>query len=318
MLMDNDSAEALRNKVCLSLLLEAQNADGGWGFQPAKVSAVEATSWVILALRALPESRGINEAIKKSATWLRSAQLPDHSWPAWAGSPSGCWVTSLACLALHEYGDAKEALDGGVDWICRAWPAEGNLWRRWLARLMHGGKSGRLDFSLRGWSWTPGTSSWVEPTALTLIALHRLFPVSAPSTVVTRRKLAEAMLYNRICAGGGWNSGNPEVYGVAGDPLVGPTVWALLALQNNRQRAENRDSLAWLSTVKQKMKSPGSVAIVHLCLSAYGVETVPPWAELEAAYLQNQFLGSVLVTAWCALALSAPIAWLSWNHKEPT
>ena len=314
--MGNDFAEALCNKVCLPLLLEAQNADGGWGFQLGKLSAVEATCWAILALCALPELRGNDEAIKKGAAWLRSTQLPDHSWPAWAGSPSGCWVTSLACLALHEHGDANEAINGGLDWICRAWPAEGIAWRRWLRRLMLGGKSERLDFSLRGWSWTLGTSSWVEPTALTLIALRRLFPASAAPIVVKRRNLAEAMLYNRMCAGGGWNSGNPEVYGVAGEPLVGPTVWALLALQNNRQRVENRDSLAWLSTVKQNMKGAGSLAIAHLCFSVYGAETVPPWAKLETAYRDNRFLGSVLVAAWCSLALSGSIAWLSWNHTE--
>lgn len=316
--MDNYSAEALRNKVCLPLLLESQNADGGWGFQRRKLSAVEATCWAILALRALPESSSTKEAIEKSAAWLRSTQLPDHSWPAWAGSPSGCWVTSLACMALHEPGDANKAVDGGVDWICRAWPAEGTAWRRWLGQVIRGGRPRRLDFSLRGWSWTPGTSSWVEPTALTLIALHQLFPVNAPPIVVRRRKLGEAMLYNRICTGGGWNSGNPEVYGVAGEPLVGPTVWALLALQNNCQRAENRDSLAWLSTEIRKIKAAGSLAIAHFCLSAYGVEIVPPWTKLRAAYDETQFLGSILVTAWCALALSGSIAWLSWNHEEVT
>ena len=29
------------------------------------------------------------------------------------------------------------------------------------------------------------------------------------------------MLYDRMCPGGGWNCGNPKVYGVAGEPLVG-------------------------------------------------------------------------------------------------
>src|ERR1700688_352323 len=44
----------------------------------------------------------------------------------------------------------------------------------------------------------------------------------------------------------GRNCGNPEVYGVAGEPLVIPTTWALLALRQYAKRRENIQSLAWL------------------------------------------------------------------------
>ena len=315
--MSTGSAETFREQVCLPLLLEAQNADGGWGHQRGKLSAVEPTAWAILALGGFSDSDRVGAAVQSAAAWLRSTQLADHSWPAFAGLQEGCWVTSLACLALYERGGASEATQGAVDWICSAWPAEGTAWRRWLARLLGGGKKVRLNLALRGWSWTPGTSSWVEPTALTLITLHRLFPTDAPPEVAKRRTLAEAMLYNRICAGGGWNSGNPEVYGVAGEPLVGPTVWALLALQNHRQRKENLASLEWLSSVRQKrLPAPASVAVAHLCLSAYGRPSPDPQEELEATYRENHFLGSVLVAAWCMLALAGPAEWLSWGDAK--
>jgi len=90
------------------------------------------------------------------------------------------------------------------------------------------------------------TASWVEPTAHALLFLRSLPAKMYSSQGAKRRQLAERMLYDRICPGGGWNSGNPLVYGVAGVPRVGPTVWALLALRDDAERAEIQMSLDWL------------------------------------------------------------------------
>lgn len=74
----------------------------------------------------------------------------------------------------------------------------------------------RQDSRLRGWNWTPGTASWVEPTAHALLLLRMLPPETLPSPAARGRQLAEQMLFDRMCPGGGWNSGNPLIYGVAG------------------------------------------------------------------------------------------------------
>jgi hypothetical protein len=82
-----------------------------------------------------------------------------------------------------------------------------------------------------------------------------------------------------MCPGGGWNCGNPNVYGVAGEPLVGPTVWALLAMRHRTDREENRSSLAWLESNANNAKGATSIALARVCLKAYGrslpVETLP-------------------------------------------
>ncbi len=134
----------------------------------------------------------------------------------------------------------------GLDWLLEAWPAEGTLWwrlrqsfislPRWLARTARCAAGiGR-----------PGTASWVEPTAHALLFLRSLPPELLPPQAAKRRQLAERMLFDRMCPGGGWNSGNPLVYGVAGVPRIGPTAWALLALRDHSERAEIQMSLAWL------------------------------------------------------------------------
>jgi len=162
-----------------------------------------------------------------------------------------------------------------------------------------------------GWSWTEGTASWVEPTAQALIVLRtaRLKPFSREAE--RRQELAEKMLYDRMCPGGGWNCGNPMVYGIPGEPLVGPTVWALLALRAHPDREENRISIAWLAQNWAKIQSPGSLALAHIGLGAYGKQVPEIRAALHAFYAQGEFARSVPAVAWTALAMSEKMNWLN-------
>ncbi len=244
------------------------------------------------------------EAVSAGIRWLQNAQLPDGSWPAFVGQRQGCWVTSPACLALHTWAESSDRVAQGLQWLCETWPAEGNFWWRFRQRLGKRASVIRQDSSLRGWSWTPGTASWVEPTSYALIALRRIPEELHPRAASKRRQLGERMLYDRMCPGGGWNSGNALVYGVAGEPRVGPTAWALLALQDYRDRPENRESLDWLEQVYPRIRGPASLALAHLCLEAYD----RPLPALEPALAElcqnNQFFRNVLVTAWAAIALS--------------
>lgn len=315
--MPSDSErEEFRNQVCLPMLTRAQNPDGGWGYQQGKQSATEPTAWALLALARPEDSGRFASAVERGKQWLRRTQLPDHSWPAFAEVTQGGWLTSLACLALHEHGEAPEAVAAGANWLCNQWPAEGVLWRRWLVRLFVKRGLVRQNLALRGWSWTPGTSSWVEPTACALILLHRLFPTEIPKDAEKRRRMAEAMLYDRMCPGGGWNSGNAAVYGVAGIPLIGPTVWALIALQKYRQRAENKSSVEWLYSVRDQIQGPISMALARICYQVYGLPAPSIVPALRRAYQENQFLGNVIVAASCAVALDAPAKWLDWERGE--
>ena len=405
-----------------TFLLGAQNADGGWGYQPDAASATEPTSWALLALCAgirtsefgfrdtntqppipiaalatLPQSAidnrqsAITHALSAGKRWLHVAQLPDGSWPAFVGQRPGCWVTAAACLALHRCGGAASGgwvafglqqrnsslvrsceeisalrpdvrkgspfpytgphteafglgrlpesrrlsasrrrgtaqpqwlrtaifprlLTGhsslqdpvalGLRWLCRTWPADGNVWFRFRQRLRKQASVIRQDSSLSGWSWTPGTASWVEPTAHALIALRCIPAELHPPGASKRRRLGERMLYDRMCPGGGWNSGNPLVYGVAGEPRVGPTAWALLALHDYRDRPENRESLDWLERVYPQIRGPASLAVAHLCLEAYERPLPPLEPALSELWANNQFFRNVLVTAWAVMALS--------------
>jgi hypothetical protein len=118
------------------------------------------------------------------------------------------------------------------------------------------------------------------------------------------------MLYDRMCPGGGWNCGDPLVYGVSGKPLVIPTAWALLALRSYRQRSENLISLDWLERTLLHESGPLSLALAQVCLEAYG-RPWPAGARRPAdLYSNQQFLGNITTTAWICLAATARRSWI--------
>ena len=296
-------------------LLCAQNHDGGWGYQPGSPSCTEPTCWTLLALIGLSSNEVHGKAIASGCEWLLRTQLSDGSWPPMRGQETGSSVTSLACLVLLQRQVLSDQLTKGVRWISQAWPAEGTMaWR--IRRLISREKDPvRQDHSLRGWSWTPGTSSWVVPTSHAVILLRHLPERFQSPLTMRRRRLAEAMLCDRACPGGGWNCGNPVVYGVPGEPQVEPTVWALLALGDSRP--EVRAGLDWLGRTYETISGAASLALAHLCLTCYGKPTPPVQPRLMNLHERERFLDNVVTTAWAVMALEAPPCWARTRSDAP-
>jgi hypothetical protein len=305
---------SFREGVCLRFLSESQNSDGGWSSYPGSRSATEPTCLAVIAFSTAGNQPAAAEFALRGADWLRQAQLSDGSWPAVTEHKKGCWVTALACVALHLQRDESGAIAAGLAWLCNNWPAEGNLWWRIRARLNRKSVVVQQDSSLRGWSWTPGTASWVEPTAHALLALRTIPANLHPKGAAERIELGERMLYNRMCSGGGWNAGNPQVYGVGGMPRIGATAWALLALREYKVRWENQRSLDWLRRQYGGIRGPISLALAGICLDVYGC--APPHLEhsLQQLYSANQFLHGNHAAACAAIALNGPNQWL-WGPR---
>ncbi len=291
------------SRICVPFLKSAQNQDGGWGFKPGSQSRVEATSWAVFALCA--EGTKATESLKKGLQFLRAAQLADGSWPASPTQTVGCWTTSLALWALMADPESHAAAGRGVRWICEDLPRGRSLIKRVLRKIARVEEVSAQNDSLHGWGWTPKTASWVEPTAFALIALGQTPKELLPNHAAGRVREAKVLIYDRMCPGGGWNCGNPMVYGVAGEALVEPTVWALLALRNDPQNDAKAQSLEWLEKNVTGTSGPGSVALAKICLEAYGRTLPADRPTLPELFENNGFLGSVLVVAWTCLALGA-------------
>lgn len=301
---------------CLPELAKAQNKDGGWGFRVGQKSAVEPTSWALLALYGVEPDRSLTRQKMAAVQFLRDGQNEDGSWPVVIGDKTGGWVTSLACLALGAAGCATPEVTAGLEWLCGDWPGEGGVWWRLRHRMSRQSHLVTQDHRLRGWSWTRGTSSWVEPTAYALLAMRQARgSASFLGRVEERCNLAQQMLCNRMCPGGGWNCGNPSVYGVAGEPIVGPTCWALLALGEFARRDEPLrcicESLVWLERACSHIEGPASFALAHLCQKAFNEEPLSIDSRLAGIYDKDKFLGQIPTLASVLLASLPTAHWLS-------
>jgi hypothetical protein len=317
---ENDGTQrngGLRND-CLSLLKSLQNADGGWGFLRAGQSRVEPTCWAARALFDSGEGKE-RENLGQISHFLRSSQLADGSWPAFPGMAAGSWITSLACSVLKNDADSAANVKAGLKWLCEDFPRDSSPLRRLLQMLRRKSQIVSHNDTYRGWGWTPRTASWVEPTAFALMALREADPRLLPTNASQRRELAIALLYDRMCPGGGWNCGNPRVYGIAGDPLVLPTCWALLALRRSTPEDAAPDdipeksgralSLAWLRKDFANLQSAGSLAVACMTLQNYGVEPPQARRQLQEWSAQNLAEQGTHVLAWTSMALNPSRNW---------
>jgi hypothetical protein len=295
--------------VCLPYLLSAQNVDGGWGFQTGSVSRVEPTSWALIALHECGVTPAQQASAARAARFLENAQLPDGSWACTPELREGSWVTSVACLALVAQDIVSDRLTRGVAWLCRDLPGEAGRLHRAI-RSVFGKKNTGQNASYYGWSWTAGTASWVEPTSYAILLL-RLLPAAMRSQAAEQRlRIGEQMLYDRMCPGGGWNCGNPMVYGVPGEPQVTSTVWALLALKEHPQQPEVQKSLSWLEGFSKSVKSPASLALALIAFRACEQPYAGMAETLIALYQTDEILRTVPEVAWASLALSGTRNWL--------
>lgn len=265
----------------LDFLLEAQNADGGWGYFPGKRSWLEPTAYAMLALDGEGRAEG---ALERAWKAVRSWQLSEG---AWRGGPQVWephWTTALA-ITLHV---ARRQFDqpfhDGVGWLLGTMGSEEDFWT-WMARWL---KMQTIEFdpSLHGWPWNPGTSSWVEPTVHTLICLRKAAPHHRAKELRLRVEMAEKFLLDRRCSDGGWNYGNRRVFRVELPSFEESTAMALLALRGT-PGADLRTAFDRAGVLGNARSSPMARAWLSISLRIHGLpaEKCVPAREVRSDVL---------------------------------
>jgi hypothetical protein len=283
-------------------LKENQRPSGAWGHR-GNQDSVETTCLATLALR-----RQRDPDLARAVRALQDLQNSNGSWPAFAGDEAeGCWATSLAVVSLMAARRDAKGIESGIHWLLNARGREaGWLWR-WKLRTVD--NKVQFDPAKFGWSWVSGTTSWVIPTAFSIISLRqaRQHGFNRTAELAERVKLGYNMLFDRMCPGGGWNSGNGIAFGVPVAPHIDATSIAMLALSGHEADRRLLNSLHWLLNRLPGCPSPYSLAWGVLALSAHrgsipeAGEGLPGIAEQLTRLIEN----SVGIGDNCTLAVSA-------------
>ncbi len=262
----------------------------GGGFAPsAGVSEArpDATAWAVIALSLHGVEANLLAPARKS---LAEVQREDGSVPIGPGPPDAFWPTPLALLAWRGREEFAEARGRAAAFLLETTGL--HFEKPKTSPMGH-------DTALRGWPWTAGTHSWVEPTALSVMAL------TLEGHGKHERCLEAArLLVDRQLPGGGWNYGNTLVYGTELRPLAQATGVAASALAGRTEEASVADSLRYLEGEVERTRTPLSLSWSLLGLTAWGRRPTGA-AEMIRESLGRQRPGAPYSTTNLALLLAA-------------
>jgi len=265
----------------MAALWALRNPDGGWPYYRGRRSRLEPTSWAMLA-----------------------------TGTPFGSTPLGAWIGQDGLFVEPGTPHANFAFNGLAALAASANGAPARV----LSKLMTGlvvarGEAvpptdvARMDTSLQGWSWMAGTFSWVEPTAWCTLALKRHGSGQASAERVA---VGERLLRDRVCADGGWNYGNSEVFGQALPAHVPPTAGAVLALQDHPNDALLTRAASFLEVRAPQEGSTSALALSALALGMLNRDVSATTARLAAHVPRAVAFGNAATLAMAACALGEP------------
>jgi hypothetical protein len=136
------------------------------------------------------------------------------------------------------------------------------------------------DSSLAGWPWAAGTHSWLEPTAMFVLALKAVGHLHH-----ARTREAVRLIVDRQLPRGGWNYGNTIVLGQVLLSHLLPTGLAMMALAGEETNDPRTSlSLAYLQHEISETTATASLCMGLMGLQANRIATPKRDAWLSAAY----------------------------------
>jgi hypothetical protein len=270
--------------------------NGGWSPGFSLQASTEATCLAVLT--ATPHADWND---RRALQFLVAQQRRDGAWPAFAGSWGPSWATALATITFGQLGTEVVARQRALNWLIHTKGSEAHWLWRWKFKLAD--RQAGFNPDKYGWPWLPGASSWVIPTAFSLIALKQFVSCTPSEAARQRIRKGLEMLFDRACVGGGWNAGNRVVYAAPLTAHVEPTAIALMALQDEVPNQIILDSVAWLKRRVENLPAISSLAWSILSLFLYGVPVEELKRRLAGRIGDPSRVGDNAVLAVAALAL---------------
>ena len=267
--------------------IEARSlSDGGFAEQLKGPLRPDSTAWAILAL----ESAGTAPSLVDGGRAVLAASQFADGRVNLPDAPQAYWPTSLAILAWHDVPQYMEARNRAVEQLLKI---SGSHWNR------NPEDPSEHDTSLLGWAWVLGAHSFVEPTAMALLALERTRHESHPRFIEGIR-----MIMNRRISRGGWNYGNTRVYGTDMFPSIDATGMALTALAGHTSEESAANSLQYLRTGVENCRTPLSLGWALFGLGAWEIFPEESETWIEQTLARQEKLGSYGTSLLSLLALA--------------
>jgi hypothetical protein len=112
-----------------------------------------------------------SDARESGLEQLLCLQRRDGGWPAFLGDSEASWTTALALCALNQMTDFASTREKGCHWLIAERGREAHWFWRWKFKTVD--RRAQIDPDKYGWPWSPGTASWVIPTAFSIIVLKQ-------------------------------------------------------------------------------------------------------------------------------------------------
>lgn len=246
-------ADAIINGI-LSEVWKRSLPAGGFAARPNGQYRSDATAWAVMALRMGGSNPQLLHAARQS---LAANQMEDGRvlLSNSNGQTGVFWSTPLAILAWQKAAEFGQFQSRSTSFLLKT---TGNHFKR-----LPDSPTGH-DTAIRGWPWTEGTHSWVEPTSLAMIAL-RVTGYGNDVRVIEAARL----LMDRQLPSGGWNYGNTTVFGTELAAMPESTGLALSALPGLVAKQDISGSLALLKNGIKTLTTPFSLGWTILGLSAW-------------------------------------------------
>jgi hypothetical protein len=243
-------------------LLQRRGQPVGWGYRPEAAPCVEPTVLACLGLLASERDRRAGHAtaaVRSSADWLAAFQDRDGSLGVSAALPTPGWATAYGVLLWGALGGYTAQRERAARWLLGQAGVT-------VANLAPSDRFVGHDTTLIGWPWVADTHSWLEPTAVTVLAMRRDGKADHP-----RVRAGLRLIRDRAIASGGWNYGNNHLFGRDLRAQPGPTGLALLALAGVDGRTGRVErAIRYLQRALQETRATQSLCWGVLGLKAWG------------------------------------------------